>query len=83
MAAIATKIAVHAPCVETAFNPMETPSILEPVTNIQYAKGQRNLLCLYLIGNYIQRQNAIDRIPRPIWPHIKYPASSMPYTSRW
>jgi hypothetical protein len=34
-AATATKIAVHAPCVETAFRPMEMPSIPAPATNIQ------------------------------------------------
>lgn len=40
MAAIPTKAAVHIACVETAFNPIETPSMLDPVTNIQYAEGQ-------------------------------------------
>ena len=42
-AEIPTKAAVHLPCVETAFNPIETPSILEPVTDIQYAEGQFNV----------------------------------------
>lgn len=36
-AAMATNIAVHAPWVETAFKPIEIPSIAEPVTNTQYA----------------------------------------------
>lgn len=39
-AAIPTKAAVHIACVETAFSPIETPSMLDPVTNIQYAEGQ-------------------------------------------
>ncbi|GMF77364.1 unnamed protein product [Aspergillus oryzae] len=35
IAATATKTAVHTPCVETAFRPMERPSIPEPDTKIQ------------------------------------------------
>lgn len=36
-AAMVAKIAVHAPWAETAFKPIEIPSIAEPVTNTQYA----------------------------------------------
>ena len=35
-AAMATNTAVQTPWVETAFSPMEMPSIADPVTNIQY-----------------------------------------------
>lgn len=34
MAAMATKTAVHAPWVETAFRPIDIPRILDPVLNI-------------------------------------------------
>jgi hypothetical protein len=34
MAARATKTAVHVPCIETAFRPMEMPSIMDPATKV-------------------------------------------------
>jgi hypothetical protein len=33
--ATTVKTAVHVPCVDTAFRPMEIPRIPEPLTNIQ------------------------------------------------
>jgi hypothetical protein len=35
MAATPTKTAVHVPCEDTAFRPIEMPSIPDPATNIQ------------------------------------------------
>jgi hypothetical protein len=38
--ATATKIAVHAPCSDNEFSPMEIPSIPEPATHVQTVVGQ-------------------------------------------
>ena len=82
-AATPTKAAVHIACVETAFNPIEIPSILDPVTNIQYAGGSVGCLVMFIYGGSdIQRQNATDKTARPNWPKIKCPTSSIPYTSQ-
>lgn len=39
IAATTENTAVHVPCVDTAFRPMEIPRIPEPLTNIQSMEG--------------------------------------------
>lgn len=78
-AAMATNTAVQTPWVETAFSPMEMPSIADPVTNIQYAECQ-GYTSVYICKEDVQRQKAAPRTPRPTRPNINAPASSIPYT---
>jgi hypothetical protein len=77
-AATATKIAVHAPCVDMALKAIETPSMPEPDANMRAAKLRVRSYRGYFLEDELHNTKATARISRPMGPNISLAASSTP-----